>query len=123
MIKRVLAVASISAVGVLGASAIPAGATNIGPNVNLKEKSGVLKFSPKTLNLVQGKGKKCKSTNYSFSVTNKTSSTETIDDGGTPFIVNLAAGSEAIVCQGVGTATYTVDGDTTGATLTVTVSS
>jgi hypothetical protein len=57
MIKRILAVGTLGLVGVLGLSALSAGASNIGPNVNLKDKAGVTKFAPKTLNLTLSKGK------------------------------------------------------------------
>lgn len=121
MFKRILAVSALGTVGALGVTALPASAGNIGPNVNLKLKNGVLKLSPKTLSLTVAGGPKCKAgTNYSFSITNKSGSTQNIDVNGNPFISNLGSGSEAFVCQGVGTSTYTVEGS--GATLTVTES-
>jgi hypothetical protein len=121
MIRRIVAGSAVGAVGVLGLTALPASAGTIGPNVNLKmNASSVLKFKPKTLSLI-AHGGKCKATNYSFSITNKSGSTQNIDFGGNPFITNLASGSEALVCQGLGTGTYTVVG--TAASLTVTESS
>jgi hypothetical protein len=121
VIKRIVAVGALGSVGFLGLSALPAGAaTHLGPNVNLKVKSDVLKFKPGTLNLTLGKGKKCTATNYAFSITNKTGSTEEIDDGGSPFF-SMAPGQENFLCTGVGTSTFSVDG--TSATLTVNMSS
>jgi hypothetical protein len=122
MIKRILAVSALGSVGLLGLTALPAGAT-AGPNVNLKMNavSGALKFSPKTLNLIAGTSMKCNAKHNSFSLTNKTGSNQEIDFGGNPFF-NLAAGTESFICQGIGTGTYTVEGSST-ASLTVTVSS
>ncbi len=58
MIKRMLAVGALGSVGFLGLTALPAGAaSHLGPNVNLKNKAGMLKFAPSTLNLTLGKGK------------------------------------------------------------------
>jgi hypothetical protein len=116
MIRRILAVSALGTVGVLGLTALPANAGNIGPNVNLKMKNDVLKFKPKELNLVLSKGAKCKVTNYAFSITNKTTTTQQIDINGQPG-PSLAPGGETLECVGVGTSTFTVPG--TGATLTV----
>ncbi len=116
MIKRILAVGTLGSVGVLGLSALPAGAANIGPNVNLKDKAGVTKFAPKTLNLTLSKGKICSSKNFAFSITNKTSLVEMVDVNGAPFLA-LSPGGVSDVCVGVGTSTFTVEG--TSATLTV----
>jgi hypothetical protein len=119
VIKRILGVGALASVGVLGFSALPAGAAhNIGPNVNLKDSGGVLKFKPAKLNLVQGKGK-CKSTNYGFSITNKSGATQAIDDGGS-FFFDSAPGQVNYLCSGAGTSIFTVEGS--GATLTVNVS-
>jgi hypothetical protein len=116
MIKRMLAVGALGSVGFLGLTALPAGAAHLGPNVNLKDKAGVLKFAPNTLNLTLGKGKTCKATNYAFSITNKSGETENIDDGGNPFFTS-APGQVNFICVGVGTSIFTVEGS--GATLTV----
>jgi hypothetical protein len=116
MIKRILAVGTLGSLGVLGLSALPAGAANIGPNVNLKDKAGVTKFTPKTLNLTLSKGKICSSKNFAFSITNKTSLVEMVDVNGAPFLA-LSPGAVSDVCVGVGTSTFTVEG--ASATLTV----
>lgn len=116
MIKRILGVGALASVGVLGLSALPAGAVHLGPNVNLKDKAGVLKFKPGTLNLVAGGGKTCKATNYSFSITNNSGADQEIDDNGSPFFAS-PAGAKTFVCVGVGTSTFTVEGSS--ATLTV----
>jgi hypothetical protein len=117
MIKKVLAIGALGSIGFLGMTAIPAGAaTNIGPNVNLKDKAGVIKFAPKTLNLTLSKGKKCKSTNFAFSITNKSGATQNIDFDGNPFFTS-APGQVNDICVGVGTSTYSAEG--TGATLTI----
>jgi hypothetical protein len=119
MIKRMLAVGALGSVGFLGLTALPAGAaSHLGPNVNLKDKAGVLLFKPATLNLTQGKGKQCKATNYGFSITNKSGATQEIDDGGTPFFSQVP-GQVNYLCSGVGTSIFTVEGS--GATLTVNV--
>lgn len=120
MIKRILAVLALGTVGLLGLTALPAGAA-MGPNVNLKEKAGVLKFKPKTLDLKVGKGKTCKATNYSFSITNKTKSSQEIDYDGNPFTTVPASGESFICIVGVGTSVYSVPN--TSAILTVKVSS
>ena len=85
MIKRILAVSALGSVGLLGLSALPAGAA-AGPSVNLKMKAGgTLKFSLKTLDVTAGKSTKCNATHNTFILTNKTGLTEEIDFGGNPF--------------------------------------
>jgi hypothetical protein len=118
MIKRMLAVGALGSAGFLGLTALPAGAAHLGPNVNLKDKAGVLQFKPSTLNLTQGKGKVCKATNYGFSITNKSGASQNIDDGGN-FFFTSAPGQVNFICTGVGTSVFTVEGS--GATLTVNV--
>ena len=117
MMKRMLAAGALGSVGFLGLSALPAGASHLGPNVNLKDKASVLKFAPSTLNLTLGKGKTCKATNYAFSITNKSGSNQDIDFDGNPFITAMPPNGVSFICVGVGTSTYSVPG--TGATLTV----
>jgi len=121
MIKRILAVGALGSVGVLGLSALPAGAApHLGPNVNLKLKNDVLNFKPRTLNLTVSSGTKCKVSNYEFSITNKSGSSQNIDLGGNPW-QTMTSGEELFFCSGVGTLQFTVPG--TGATLTVNTSS
>jgi hypothetical protein len=121
MIKRILAVSALGSVGLLGLTALPAGATT-GPSVNLKMKAGgALKFSPKTLHLTAGKGTKCNAKHNSFVLTNQSGSSVEIDFGGGPFFAS-APGQVNSICQGIGTGTYTVEGSST-ASLTVTVAS
>ncbi len=121
MIKRILAVSALGSVGLLGLTALPAGAA-AGPSVNLKMKAGgTLKFSSKTLHVTAGKSTKCNATHNTFILTNKTGLSEKIDFGGNPFFTS-SPGQVNFICQGVGTGTYTVEGSST-ASLTVTVSS
>lgn len=120
MIKRIMAVSALGTVGLLGLTALPAGAT-MGPNVNLKDKAGVLKFKPKTLNLTLRKGKTCSTTNYSFSITNLTKSIQDIDLDGNPFTSIQAGGKSPFCIVSTGTSTYSVPG--TNVTLTVNMSS
>jgi hypothetical protein len=110
-----LAVRTPGSVGVLGLSALPAGAANIGPNVNLKDKEGVTKFAPKTLNLTLSRGKTRSSKNFAFRITNKTSLVEMVDVNGAPVFAS-SPGEVNDVCVGVGRSTFT--GESTSATLT-----
>jgi hypothetical protein len=121
VIKRILAVSAIGAVGMLGMNAIPAGASgHIGPNVNLKMKNGVLKFVPSTLNVPVKPGKKCKTTSYQFSITNKSGSTQTVLQQGNTW-ETFAPGEKIDSCNGGPFQwEYTVPG--TSAELTVNVS-
>lgn len=91
----------------------------IGPNSNLKLKNSALKFAPSQFNLTETSGKKCKTTNYEFSITNKSGSSQSIDLNGSPW-QTLASGSETFVCSGPGEIQFTVPG--TPATLTVNTS-
>jgi hypothetical protein len=121
MIKRILAVSALGSVGVLGLTALPAGAAS-GPSINLKMKaSGALKFSSKTLDVTAGKSTKCNAKHNTFILTNATGLTEEIEFGGNPFY-SAAPNQVNFICQGVGTGTYTVEGSST-ASLTVTVTS
>jgi hypothetical protein len=123
-IKRVALGVALAAPVAAGVSVMPAGASSLpsvqaitsfrsataGPNSNLKENSkSVLKFSPKVFNLTEGKGKKCKSTNYEFSITNTTSSTQTVELDGQSW-ETMSSGQQVDVCSGVGTIKFTVPG-------------
>ena len=121
MIKRILAVSAIGTVGVLGLTALPAGAGTHGPNSNLKEKNGVLKFSPKVLNVTYNPNstKPCKAVkNYEYSMTNTTKTTETlIINGDTSQPITFAPKSTVYGCTGTGTVTYNVQGTDTNLTI------
>lgn len=130
-LRRVALGVALAAPVAAGFSAMPAGASSVpkvqfvssstaataGPNSNLKEnQSGVLKFKPKVFNLTEGKGKKCKATNYEFSITNTTDSQQTVDLDNNPW-ETMDPGSEELVCSGIGTIQFEVPGS--NATLTV----
>lgn len=132
--RRFVVGAVVAVPAILGVSVGSAGATptpdvqygvvhaingTIGPNSNLKLKNSALKFAPGQFNLTETSGKKCKPTNYEFSITNKSGSSQSIDLDGSPW-QTLASGSEVFVCSGPGEIQFTVPG--TPATLTVNTS-
>ncbi len=110
---------AVSAFAVLGLMTMPVGAApmsvaapqviHFGPNVNLKEKDGTLKFKPATLTAPMAPGN-CRAWDYQFSITNRTSAPKTITDNGAPFI-KVPPGHKQIFCVWtVGTQIFGVEG-------------
>jgi hypothetical protein len=109
MIKRVLAVSALGAVGVLGMTALPAGASTRGAFINLRSKGGVLSFNPNKEKLAEVTGD-CTITNFEFNITNKTSKTQNIYYGSTLFS-SLPPGGDVFGCAGgTGKSVFTVPG-------------
>ena len=122
--RRIAAItmaASLSGALAMSSGAIAATPTSTKPkhpNVAITGKGKKALYVPATLNVTEIKGKTCSTTNYLFSITNKTNVSQEVTDNGSPFVA-IAAKAKSYFCQGVGTATYGLESDSS-ATLTVT---